>query len=440
MSHFTVLVKLKKEEYENVSIEDAISAKLAPYKETYGKGSPYVEFDDCTQEVLDEANKIIDADSYLAERFPALVGKTKLEAYENNLDNLATEYYEYDKYNGLYGTWKNPNGKWDWYQIGGRWRGLLPIKEQHANDSEQFLTQKINYLIKQSGEKDMPLTADVCKFSHLDLTKIFKKAEDSAKVFWEQYNKWLKMKDESDFRKNVHFVHGTIATFNDELFSLQLNSSDLKAFKKCLEKLDYKQILNLIKTKIEPKNKQVSARFGYLFSLNKYFDNLKANNINSENELNSKFNKFKSEGYQEGSFSYEWVNVDHEVRDNLFSLELIKIVKGREIIKDSESNTVVIKDTWPGATSMVTMFGEPEFEYNLNLTLEDLQTKHRWLFEWGTWAVLDNEGWHEKGKMGWWGLSSATEQDDQMWKDGFYEKYLQNEDPETILAVVDCHV
>lgn len=37
MSHFTVLVKLKKEELVGISVEDAVKAKLAPYQEIFGK-------------------------------------------------------------------------------------------------------------------------------------------------------------------------------------------------------------------------------------------------------------------------------------------------------------------------------------------------------------------------------------------------------------------
>ncbi len=30
--------------------------------------------------------------------------------------------------NGRYGYWYNPNAKWDWYQLGGRWKNKLPLK------------------------------------------------------------------------------------------------------------------------------------------------------------------------------------------------------------------------------------------------------------------------------------------------------------------------
>jgi hypothetical protein len=36
---------------------------------------------------------------------------------------------EPDKTTGKYGYWVNPKAKWDWYQLGGRWRGMLKLKE-----------------------------------------------------------------------------------------------------------------------------------------------------------------------------------------------------------------------------------------------------------------------------------------------------------------------
>lgn len=33
-----------------------------------------------------------------------------------------------DPENGRYGYWKNPNAKWDWYVVGGRWTGFFKLK------------------------------------------------------------------------------------------------------------------------------------------------------------------------------------------------------------------------------------------------------------------------------------------------------------------------
>lgn len=57
-----------------------------------------------------------------------------------------------------------------------------------------------------------------------------------------------------------------------------------------------------------------------------------------------------------------------------------------------------------------------------------------------TYAILTSDGnWEEPGKMGWWGLSFANEEDE----DNFTKKYIDllNQEPEDYyVAIVDCHI
>lgn len=78
MSHFSVAVF-------SHSPSD-VDSLLAPYYESSDEGSPYVEF-------------------------------------------VPSEYGETDENTGLCGYWTNPNARWDWYSIGGRWRGHLKLRE-----------------------------------------------------------------------------------------------------------------------------------------------------------------------------------------------------------------------------------------------------------------------------------------------------------------------
>lgn len=38
-------------------------------------------------------------------------------------------YGERDPENGRFGYWENPNAKWDWYSLGGRWNGFFKLKD-----------------------------------------------------------------------------------------------------------------------------------------------------------------------------------------------------------------------------------------------------------------------------------------------------------------------
>ena len=52
---------------------------------------------------------------------------------ENNMGDCPSAYlrfvddedYDVDDIMGKPGYWENPNAKWDWYEVGGRWSGLL---------------------------------------------------------------------------------------------------------------------------------------------------------------------------------------------------------------------------------------------------------------------------------------------------------------------------
>ena len=87
MSHFIVAVFSHD--------PDQVDALLAPYIEQVDPDSPYAEFDENEEGELDEAT-------------------------------------------GKRGYWHNPNARWDWYTIGGRWCGYLKLLEgktgRYGND------------------------------------------------------------------------------------------------------------------------------------------------------------------------------------------------------------------------------------------------------------------------------------------------------------------
>jgi hypothetical protein len=56
---------------------------------------------------------------------------------ENNMGDCPKEFlefqedddYDVDVETGKKGHWYNPNAKWDWYSLGGRWSGSIKLKE-----------------------------------------------------------------------------------------------------------------------------------------------------------------------------------------------------------------------------------------------------------------------------------------------------------------------
>ena len=100
--HYLVAVFTK----ENQTVEEL----LQPYQENGmgGVDAKYLEFKDCTDEVREEYEE----DNR---------GCSTFEEY-------VEEHCDYEEYKNKLGYWENPNGKWDWYLIGGRWIGQLRLK------------------------------------------------------------------------------------------------------------------------------------------------------------------------------------------------------------------------------------------------------------------------------------------------------------------------
>ena len=73
--------------------------------------------------------------------------------WENDLEyyyeGLEVEPYEDDGQMITY----NPNSKWDWYSIGGRWSGFLPLKEL---DSEGNRLTTNEAFVKRDWEVQSP--------------------------------------------------------------------------------------------------------------------------------------------------------------------------------------------------------------------------------------------------------------------------------------------
>lgn len=103
MSHFTVLV-----------IGDNPTEQLQPFHEyeCTGTEDQYVVFVPVTEEDLAEAKGEYEED----------------KSNYANFDDFINENYGWQKEDDQYGRRTNPNAKWDWYLLGGRWTGYFKLK------------------------------------------------------------------------------------------------------------------------------------------------------------------------------------------------------------------------------------------------------------------------------------------------------------------------
>lgn len=105
MSHFTVMV-----------IGNDVEGQLQPFHEYECTGikDQYVVWVDGTDEVRAEFE-----------------GSAEHKKEYGDLATFARKYYGYEESEsepGKYGRWTNPNRKWDWWVVGGRWTGYFKMK------------------------------------------------------------------------------------------------------------------------------------------------------------------------------------------------------------------------------------------------------------------------------------------------------------------------
>lgn len=124
MSHFTMLVP--------ADDENQLAEMLAPYYEQIEKDSPYAVFhveyrkEDFEAEAKSILETIKTDDHYSPETVMLAQEAFDAEDYESVFQEWTYGQIGPD---GHYGYYHNPNAKWDWYSIGGRWSGLLKLKE-----------------------------------------------------------------------------------------------------------------------------------------------------------------------------------------------------------------------------------------------------------------------------------------------------------------------
>jgi hypothetical protein len=109
MSHFTVVV-----------IGDDIESQLAPYEET--EVAPYM----C---IMDE-----DEIRGMKEYYDKTTGGISLEELAEKMLDWNNTKGHYDNGKLYYFSTYNPESQWDWYEVGGRWRGYFLGLDGHVYD------------------------------------------------------------------------------------------------------------------------------------------------------------------------------------------------------------------------------------------------------------------------------------------------------------------
>ncbi len=203
MSHFAVLV-----------IGDDIEEQLAKYDENL-EMPRYVKYtkeelianerqsieeykNDTYAEYLSDPIKYAENSTndnhlkYLKEEFPKKLTMTDEEIYE-----LATKWYDPEDIgeNGEVYSTRNPNSKWDWYEVGGRWAGTIAVKDGVEIDMPNFSwgwdADSREKVIAEGTKTDSAYVRDI------DFSKMHRTEEDykEALRYWELIVEGVKPKN-----------------------------------------------------------------------------------------------------------------------------------------------------------------------------------------------------------------------------------------------------
>lgn len=112
---------------------------------------------------------------------------------ENNMGDCPKQFLEFvededsdmDEETGKNGYWENPNAKWDWYQLGGRWAGFLLLKTADKGRTVQAGRGTQSLLDKSDPYEGNPLRADYARLGDIDWEGMHKADIESAGRAWD---------------------------------------------------------------------------------------------------------------------------------------------------------------------------------------------------------------------------------------------------------------
>lgn len=217
MSHFTVAVRIP----SRVTIDDLeteLTKALVPYQEHACTGEcpeQYLAFHDTEDEYLtqyqtESIEMVRLPDGALVyswdDRFrkpgsfgigggthevPAHLEKVEIKHVDRypTFEAFMTDYCgsaKRDAKKGRFGYWENPNHKWDYWRVGGRWRGMIPVKSDTETMGSAPAWEEA--FAKKNGQKiEEPSGVDVSRICNIDMNVA---ARTAARVLGERWSSW----------------------------------------------------------------------------------------------------------------------------------------------------------------------------------------------------------------------------------------------------------
>lgn len=212
MSHFGVLVVTN-------TPQESVEEKLAPYHEYECTGieDQYVVDIDASDEVseflaakvfvgLTKASRTLDYEYHQGSADKNLISyetMTKAEYLAKaklNVDEEIVDYFGFQKKED--GSWikrTNPNSKWDWWMVGGRWTGYFTVHSRYFDEAGNIVDEDFAKFAEEAGgiygerslvmgpaKETRPTRVDRCRKKDIDLDAMKESLRTQAVARWDE--------------------------------------------------------------------------------------------------------------------------------------------------------------------------------------------------------------------------------------------------------------
>lgn len=166
--------------------------------------------------------------------------------------------------------------------------------------------------------------------------------------------------------------------------------------------------------------------------------NILLTKINNNDVIDGNTSLFNlNDNYKEAPNGYKWVD-GARIKD----IDFKKAIE----FKNTYQKAIRFWETYIEGQDPITEEEKEDIKwevYKKEYYIERYKTKENYAKMQSTftcWALLDETGWHEKGKMGWWAMNDSTKDSELLFTEKFTETINKPENQDKYLIIVDCHI
>lgn len=114
------------------------------------------------------------------------------------------KYWGYKFVEGEWGRYTNPNAKWDWYVLGGRWRGMITVKHpRNGTQGELGVFEALN-----GADPQDPHQCDQTRLINIDWDGLKQFQKTEAENAWNRFQELLKKEPNADHSWRTNVIAG----------------------------------------------------------------------------------------------------------------------------------------------------------------------------------------------------------------------------------------